>query len=150
MPSETSRERVGRLVQQVARSWRRALDLSLAPVGLTEATWLPLLFLNRVGPVRQGDLADYLGLDRSSVVRLVDTLAAQGLVQRTDDPDDRRARRIVLTETAAPVVLAAQAAASEVRARVLTGIAPEDLETTERVLRQILAHMPQSQEEMPA
>lgn len=150
MPSETSRERVGRLVQQVARCWRRALDISLAPVGLTEATWLPLLYLNRVGPVRQGDLADYLGLDRSSVVRLVDTLAAQGLLLRTDDPDDRRARRIVLTEAAAPVVLAAQKAATEVRARALDGIDPADLDTTERVLRQILSHMPQSHEEIPA
>ena len=41
-----------------ARYWRRALDQSLAPHGLTEAAWLPLLFLARVGPVRQGDLAE--------------------------------------------------------------------------------------------
>jgi MarR family transcriptional regulator for hemolysin len=150
MPSEIVRERIGRLIQHVSRNWRRALNLSLAPVGLTDATWLPLLYLNRVGPVRQVDLADYLGLDRSSVVRLVDTLTAQGLVRREDDPQDRRVRWIVLTDAAAEVVRAAQLAAAEVRGQALAGIDPEDLATTERVLGIILSRLPQPHETLPA
>ena len=147
---ELARERIGRLIQHVARNWRRALDQSLAPVGLTEATWLPLLYLNRVGAVRQGDLAQYLGLDRSSVVRLVDALTVQGLVLRQDDPSDRRARRIVLTAKAAPVVKAAQQAACEVRSRVLEGIDAGDLAATERVLQMIDARLSHPAEEVVA
>lgn len=150
MPAETTRETIGRLIQHVSRNWRRAVNLGLAPLGLTDATWLPLLYLNRVGPVRQGDLAQYLGLDRSSVVRLVDALTTQGLVRREDDPQDRRVRWVVLTPAAAGVVRAAQKAAAEVRAEAMAGIDPEDLATTERVLGVILSRLPQSAEPSPA
>lgn len=146
MPVESPGEQVGRLIQHVSRNWRRAVNLRMAPLGLTDATWLPLVYLNRAGAVRQGELADYLGLDRSSVVRLIDTLSAQGLVQRQDDPDDRRAKRIVLTPAAAPVVRAAQQAAADVRATALEGLEPEALAVTEAVLASILAHLPQAAE----
>jgi MarR family transcriptional regulator for hemolysin len=141
MPVDSARERIGRLIQQVSRSWRRAVDLRLAPLGLTDATWLPLLYLRRMGPVRQGELADYLGLDRSSVVRLIDNLAAQGLVERQDDPEDRRAKRIVLTAAAGPVVRAASEAATEVRGQALEGLSPEALAAAEAVLEGILARL---------
>ena len=150
MPVESSHERIGRLIQHVSRNWRRAVNLRMAPLGLTDATWLPLLYLNRAGAVRQGELADYLGLDRSSVVRLIDTLSAQGLVQRQDDPDDRRAKRIVLTPAAAPVVRAAQAAAGDVRATALEGLDAAALAVTEAVLASILSRLPQAAEEVAA
>lgn len=150
MPTDPTRENIGRLIQHVSRTWRRAVNLGLAPLGLTDATWLPLLYLNRVGPVRQGDLAQYLGLDRSSVVRLVDTLTAQGLVRREDDPHDRRVRWVALTAGAAEVVHAAQKAAAEVRADVMAGIDAADLATTERVLGTILSRLPQTTESFPA
>ena len=150
MQVESSRERIGRLIQQVSRNWRRAVNLRMAPLGLTDATWLPLLYLNRAGAVRQGELADFLGLDRSSVVRLIDTLTAQGLVLRQDDPDDRRAKRIVLTPAAAPVVRAAQDAAADVRSTALDGLDAEALAVTEAVLASILSRLPQGAAEVAA
>ena len=149
MPVESSRERIGRLIQHVSRSWRRAVNLRMAPLGLTDATWLPLLYLNRAGAVRQGELADFLGLDRSSVVRLIDTLTAQGLVLRQEDPDDRRAKRIVLTPAAAPVVMAAQEAAADVRTTAMDGLDAEALAVTEAVLASILSRLPQCGEDVP-
>lgn len=149
MPEETSRDRVGRLIHHVARNWRRAVNLRMAPLGLTDATWLPLLYLDRAGSVRQGELADFLGLDRSSVVRLIDTLSVQGLVQRQDDPDDRRAKKIVLTPAAAPVVRAALEAAALVRDAALEGLEDEALAVTEAALVSILARLPEAAEDCP-
>ncbi|MFT4151666.1 MAG: MarR family transcriptional regulator [Paracoccaceae bacterium] len=142
MLQQTPHDRIGRLIQQVGRSWRRALDQRLQPLGLTDATWLPLLYLHRVGPVKQVELADYLGLDRSSVVRLVDTLAAQGLVERRDDPSDRRVKRVQLTDQAAPLVRAARAEADGLRADVLGGIDNQALVGAERVMLDILSRLP--------
>lgn len=136
-----ARDRIGRQIQQVSRQWRRAVDLRLAPLGLSDATWLPLVYLARVGPARQGEMADYLRLDRSSVVRLVDGLVAQGLVTRADDPEDRRARRLVLTDTAGPLVAAAQEAVAEVRARALEAVSDEELALAARVLDSIQARL---------
>lgn len=148
MMTDGSRERIGRLIQQVSRNWRRAVNLRMAPLGLTDATWLPLLYLNRVGSVRQGELADVLGLDRSSMVRLIDTLEQQGLVLREDDPDDRRAKKIVLTPAAQPVVQAAMDAALRVLDGAVEGISPMELETTVQVLETMLSRLPQTGDEI--
>lgn len=131
-----------RLIQRAARGWRRSLNLSLSPLGLTEATWLPLLYLHREGPVRQIELADYLGLDRSSVVRLLDTLAAQGLIERQDDPSDRRAKLVVVTEAAAQIIRTASDAADRVRATALTDIPAYQIAIAEAVLQRILEQLP--------
>lgn len=83
----------------LARQWRRAIDHELVSLNLTDATWRPLIHLHLVDqPIRQKDLAAKLGLDGSSVVRLLDILAADGLLERTDDAADRRAKLLRLTD----------------------------------------------------
>src|SRR5215471_8375318 len=92
------RDGFGSLVARAARQWRRAVDRRLQPFGLTEATWLPLIYLSRVpAPMRQKDLAAALGLDGSSVVRLLDALEASGHIERREAGTDRRAKTITLT-----------------------------------------------------
>lgn len=140
-PLEPASARIGRLIQQAGRNWRRAIDQQLQPLGLTEATWLPLLYLARVGPVRQVDLADYIGVDRSSVVRVIDALAAQGLVARESDPSDRRANLVHLTPAAAPLVAEARQRATGLRHRLVEGIDPAALEAAEDVLTLILTRL---------
>src|SRR3954453_14800726 len=79
------------LVARAARQWRRAVDRRLQPFGLTEATWLPLIYLARApAPMRQKDLAAALGLDGSSVVRLLDALETSGHIERREGGKDRR------------------------------------------------------------
>lgn len=82
---------------QLNRQWRRVLDKRLRPLGLTEAMWLPLMHLARATePMRQKDLALSLGLDSSSVVRLLDGLESAGLIARASHVD-RRAKTIDIT-----------------------------------------------------
>lgn len=92
------RDRFGFLFVTLARRWRRAIDHELAAVGLTDATWTPLIHLSETGDgISQTELAARVGLDASSLVRLLDLLAGRGFIERQVDPNDRRARRIVLT-----------------------------------------------------
>lgn len=82
----------------LARRWRHYLDAQLSISGLSDATWAPLMHLHRAGDgVLQKDLAARLGLDVSSLVRLLDILEAQHLVERRPDPLDRRAKQLFLT-----------------------------------------------------
>lgn len=98
-PAALQREQFGRRMSALARLWRRAIDHELASLNLTDATWRPLIHLHLVDhPIRQKDLAAKLGLDGSSVVRLLDILAADGLLERTDDAADRRAKLLRLTD----------------------------------------------------
>lgn len=92
------RARFGMELVVVARQWRRALDRQLAAVGLTDATWAPLVHLEKAGGgISQKELAALAGIDGSSLVRLLDVLEGRGLVERRVDETDRRARRLHLT-----------------------------------------------------
>jgi DNA-binding MarR family transcriptional regulator len=60
---------------------------------------LVLLFpLVRLGPLRQGALADLVHADPSTVSRHVGALVEQGLVRRVADETDGRASRLVVTD----------------------------------------------------
>ena len=64
-----------------------------------ERAALVLLFpLVRLGPLRQGALAELVHADPSTVSRHVATLVERGLVQRVADESDGRASRLVVTE----------------------------------------------------
>ena len=90
---------IGMLLVGVARRWRRVLDERLADVGLSDATWAPLLHLHSAGRgLRQKDLAERVGVDGSTLVRLIDILAQRGMIERQSDGTDKRANVIVLTD----------------------------------------------------
>lgn len=139
MPAPPLRSTFGSLVTQTARLWRRAVNKGLQPYGLTEATWLPLLRVARAGrPLRQKELAAALGLDGSSLVRLLDNLQAAGLIERHEEAADRRAKAIHLTEAGRAIVAQVESVATEVRARLLAGIADAELAQAAGVLQRIL------------
>jgi MarR family transcriptional regulator, transcriptional regulator for hemolysin len=87
-----------RQVYRVATAWRREIDQRVRAFGLTDATWRPLLYLGRMGDgVRQTDLAATLTIESPSLVRLIDALERAGLVERLEDTDDRRSKRLWMT-----------------------------------------------------
>ncbi|CAN5264512.1 MarR family transcriptional regulator [soil metagenome] len=137
-PAADPHVRLGSVIAQAARQWRRAVNLRLQPFGLTEATWLPLLRLARSeGPMRQKDLAASLALDNSSVGRLLDNLQVAGLVTRTEHAVDRRAKSLDLTRDGRSTVAHVEAVAHDVRASVLAGLSAQDIEVTLRTLDHI-------------
>lgn len=140
------RDGFGSLVARATRQWRRAVDRRLQPFGLTEATWLPLVYLARATqPMRQKDLAAALGLDGSSVVRLVDALAAAQLIERHEEDADRRARIIVPTRRGHAVAEQVEAVAREVRKAILVGVPDAELATATRVLERICDNLARQQ-----
>jgi MarR family transcriptional regulator for hemolysin len=84
--SAPPRARLGFLMVTLVRQWRRQVEEQLLADGLTDATWAP-----------QKELAERVGLDGSSLVRLLDILEGHGWVERRADPGDRRSKRIFLT-----------------------------------------------------
>jgi len=125
------------LMAQLIRQWRRAVDRQLEPMGLTEATWMPLLHLARAPePMRQKDLAASLALDSSSVVRLLDGLQAAGLIERLEG-EDRRVKTVHLTAQGLRTVERVEALVDEAREKLLGDIPARDMQAAFRVLEQI-------------
>lgn len=97
--TDRSRETFGLRLLRVSRLWRREANETLSRYNLSEATILPLMLLREGGEgLRQGALAAELGIEGPSLVRLLDQLAAEDLVERREDPSDRRARQVHLTD----------------------------------------------------
>lgn len=129
---------LGLLVLRLARIWRRRVDQALAEHGLSEAMAHPLRMLSRAGKgMRQGILADELGVEGPSLVRIVDLLAAEGLVERQEDPTDRRAKVLQITPRGEAKVEEILKVMRKVRVELYRGIPADDLATTYDVLRRI-------------
>ena len=136
-PSHIQAE-LGLLVARLARVWRRRADQALRAHGLSEATAHPLLILSRSGTcVRQGVLADEMGLEGPSVVRLIDLLAAEGLVERREDPTDRRAKMLHMTPLGEAKADEIKRVMRRVRTELMKGVTPGELAVTFDVLRRI-------------
>ncbi|WP_312139223.1 MarR family transcriptional regulator [Brevundimonas sp.] len=89
---------IGIRFSMLARRWRHEVESSLAEAGLSDATWAPLVHLSEGGDGQsQKHLAARLGIDASSLVRLLDILERQSLIERRPDQNDGRARRVFLT-----------------------------------------------------
>jgi MarR family transcriptional regulator for hemolysin len=132
------RSELGLLVSRLARVWRRRADQALSEHGLSEAVSTPLLILSRGGKrVRQGELANEMGIEGPSLVRLIDLLQAEGLVKRLEDPTDRRAKMLHVTALGEAKVAEINRVLQRVRAELMNGISNEDLVTTFNVLRRI-------------
>jgi MarR family transcriptional regulator for hemolysin len=136
------RDGFGALIARAARQWRRAVDRRLQPFGLTEATWLPLIYLARAStPMRQKDLAAALSLDGSSVVRLLDALAAAHLIERSEENTDRRAKIITITARGWSIIEQVEAVSREVRNATLEGLSNEELSVATRVLDTVCSNL---------
>jgi MarR family transcriptional regulator, transcriptional regulator for hemolysin len=129
---------IGRLITRLGRIWRRESDQALADHGLSYATAIPILLLSRQGTsVRQGVLANELGIEGPSLVRLIDLLEAEGFVERREDPTDRRAKTLHLTATGEAKVEEINHVLRRVRAGLLKDIGSEELAVAFATLQRI-------------
>ena len=79
-----------------ARTGQELAKNRLAPMGLTVQMCGVLIRLGE-GPLSQHELGEQLGIDRTTVVDLIDELERKGVVRRRRNPDDRRSYLLTLT-----------------------------------------------------
>lgn len=80
----------------------------------------------RMGPVSQRAISDYLGLDASDVVGVLDILEGAGMVERRRDPDDRRRHAVVLTDAGEQASNRVSELRSQVEAKVFGALDPDE------------------------
>ena len=119
----------------VNRKLRALVDDRARDMGLTLSRARLLMELAREdGPI-QSDLAGLLDIEQPTLVRLLDGLERNGMIERRAVEGDRRARRVFLTETARAQAQDILDFLAALRAGILQGIAPEELEAALDVLR---------------
>ena len=123
-------------IGETAHALRKAFDRLAVGLGVTRAQWKVLFKLSRKPGLRQVELADMLELEPITLCRIVDRLEEAGLVERTRDPDDRRAWRLHVTAKAQPLIEKLHAVGAELVDQAFAGIDPTDIETARKVLAQ--------------
>lgn len=94
-------------VQRAARALARRYDEALRPVELTNGQFSLMMSLNRPEPPSIGEVAELLGMDRTTLTAALKALQRRKLVTVTVDAADRRSRRIGLTPAGRALLAAA-------------------------------------------
>ncbi|TCR91720.1 MarR family transcriptional regulator [Rhizobium sp. BK376] len=124
------------LLLACGRGWRRALNVMLMEHNLSDATATPLIMLLRHGDlVPQGVLAERVGVEGPTLVRVLDGLESDGLICRVPADTDRRIKLVRLTEEGTKVAERCEAEAAALREKMLGDIDPERVGAALEVLR---------------
>ena len=114
---------LGSDLARLVRVWRALIDQRLKPLELTQTHWVTLYNINRLPPEQsQIQLAKAIGIEQPSLVRTLDQLEEKGLITRHTCANDRRAKRIKLTEEAAPIIKEVNDVITMTRGEILSGI----------------------------
>jgi DNA-binding MarR family transcriptional regulator len=133
---------VGYLLNQVMISMRRQVEQAMTAHDLTAAQWYPLWKLKRDGPGTAQELARDMDIDAGAMTRLIDRLAAKGLLQRLRCDTDRR--RVMLTLTAAGEAVADHVpqVLADVNNAYLRDFSRDEWRQLKALLRRMLANGP--------
>ncbi|SHO58206.1 Transcriptional regulator SlyA [Vibrio quintilis] len=135
-------EQLGR----TARLWRAVADRDLASLELTYSRWTALWKLMRLGDnVSQKTLAESLEIELGSLMRTLNQLEGQGLIERHCNEEDKRARIISLTDRGKDVMKTIESRVLRIRRNLMAGIDEEELNqlrsTLEKIEHNALAYL---------
>jgi len=131
---ETAEDALMSLMMALGRRLRQkqpgdAVDFSAFPI---------LKLLSHQGPMRVSALAQVIGLDASTVSRHVKQLEDRGLLERTEDPDDRRASQVTVSEQGSSCLSAGFAARRGVISHALDELSADERETLRDLVSRVV------------
>ncbi|MGO1345051.1 transcriptional regulator SlyA [Chromohalobacter japonicus] len=129
---------IGLKLSRVPRLWRAILDERLAPLELTQTRWVTLYHLSKMGDGQpQCDLARSIGVEAPSLVRTLDQLTEQGLIERRPSDEDRRTKCVYLTDKATPLLKKIETVVEQARIEMIEGLSDDDIDQLDAILTRI-------------
>jgi DNA-binding MarR family transcriptional regulator len=111
--------RLGYLLKHAQQRLVQAAAPVMTEFGIDGRELAVLTVLAAGHPLSQQEAAEQLGVDRTTMVALVDALEAKGLVERQRSPQDRRKNIVLLTQAGSDCLRGAGAARDEVEREFL-------------------------------
>ena len=128
-------ERLGPLLGRAHDAHRRLSLQALAPLGLSVKAVGALTVLEAEGPLSQRRLAERQGIDRTTMVAVVDELERLGAVERRRDPGDRRANALRLTASGRRLLTRARTAVAAAEEAFLAPLPEQEQQRLRATLR---------------
>jgi MarR family transcriptional regulator for hemolysin len=133
MKRDDLKRRLATRMSSVSRAWRTLADQTLASIGMSNSGAWCLVYLDRLGPARQTDLAREIEITAASLVRTLNQLESAGLIERQPDPADKRANRLMLTARGRRIAGQAETQLSALRRDLLAELPDAEIATALRV-----------------
>jgi MarR family transcriptional regulator, transcriptional regulator for hemolysin len=131
-----------RKIMRFARRWRAIANEHLAAIGQTQARWEALYWIAvSRGGATQRELAECVGIEEPTLVRMLHRLEQEGLVERRSSQADRRTKTIVLTKAAEPHLKQMSGVIDKLREDVLRNLKPEEIDICVDVLDRMLERL---------
>jgi len=130
---------VGQMMQEMIRVLKKR-DIEQAEVILSMEQHAVLHILKkRESDVILKEMADAMGKDKSTIVRIIDVLEEKELVRRAVDPKDRRKKYLMVTKKGERVIDKFVKIEAELRTELKEGLTKEDKKTFFKVVSHIKA-----------
>jgi len=128
---------VGYLLKDVSRRYVARFERHAEEVSLTLMQCKVLLHLSRSEGASQVRLCELTDIEPMMMVRILDRMEADKLLERRPDPADRRARRLYLTRKATPILDEIDRIMEVTRNEVFAGVSKADREAFLKVLEHV-------------
>ncbi len=141
MSRESRNEQLFDEMSAFNRKLRAFFDAAVREEGLTLARARTLFALSRRGPLTQKELAEELEIETPPLVRVLDGMARQDLIVRTEDATDRRAKRIDMTDAGKVAFERMHVLATDLRGQIADDISEEDIDVALSVVRRLMHNL---------
>jgi MarR family transcriptional regulator for hemolysin len=141
---------IGRSLALAHKLVRAELDARLVEAGGSLSTWIVLRNAHRDTPLSQRELAAALGVEGPTLVRHLDRLAAEGLLERRPDPHDRRVMRVTVTRRGAALLRKLHAVAARTEAEIVELLPATEQRALRNALQRLRDHFTDRAEERKA
>lgn len=129
---------LGYLLKHAQAALAERTTPALAPLGINGRELAVLTVLGEGEPLAQQEAAGRLGVDRTTMVDLVDALQGKGLVERRADPADRRRNQVHLTAAGRVALERGRIAYAQAEREFLAQISDVDAKRLKELLRRVL------------
>jgi DNA-binding MarR family transcriptional regulator len=130
-------DRFGYLLKHAQLRLAGLTGSALAPLRISGRECAVLIAIDDRAPLSQQEVARRMGVDRTTMVALIDDLEHKGLVQRRQDPDDRRKNVVVLTDAGRDTLRRATAATDEAERLFLGSLSDDETAMLKKALQAV-------------
>lgn len=133
---------LGFLLSKSAQAVVTAVDVEIAQFSVTSKHYGVMLMLAQQDGMQQAEVGEKLKIDRSTMVKLVDALEKQNLVERHRDPNDRRAYALSLSEKGKNILPEISQQVIDSEQVWLSKLEPEEIKQLFKILLKLLQESP--------
>jgi DNA-binding MarR family transcriptional regulator len=130
--------RLGYLLKHANLRYAELTGAALAPLGIDTREWVTLMYLDSQPQLSQAEAAKRLGIDRTTMVAVIDQLERKGLVARRPHPDDRRKNAVEVTPAGRDLRERADRQIDECERRFLAGLGQAEARQLKRALHAVI------------